>query len=158
VAILPPDVRAALHARFPDVISADGDLDENGPLVPEVHHLAYARALKDVGGYRLYVSVVGSHWPATDEAEETFEVATVLRNTATGHATWWRVLLPVNKQIETLFDLFAGADWQEREQFDLVGVRFRNHPDLRRLMLPEDWDGHPLQKHYAIDTPHKPWR
>jgi NADH-quinone oxidoreductase subunit C len=54
--------------------------------------------------------------------------------------------------------VFVGADWQEREQFDLVGVHFAGHPDLRRLMMPEDWVGHPLRRDYAIDTPHAPWR
>ena len=70
----------------------------------------------------------------------------------------WRVKLGADGTIATLFPLFAGADWQEREQFDLVGVQFSGHPDLRRLMLPDDWEGHPLRKEYAIDTPHPPWR
>ncbi|MSP92691.1 MAG: NADH-quinone oxidoreductase subunit C, partial [Myxococcales bacterium] len=46
----------------------------------------------------------------------------------------------------------------EREQYDLVGVRFGGHPDLRRLMMDEDWPGHPLRKDYAIETSHAPWR
>ena len=60
--------------------------------------------------------------------------------------------------VPRLYPLFAGADWQEREQYDLVGVIFEGHPDLRRLMMPEDWDGHPLRKDYAIDTRVAPWR
>ena len=43
-------------------------------------------------------------------------------------------------------------------QFDLVGTIFEGHPDLRRIMMPEDWPGHPLRRDYAIDTAHFPWR
>jgi NADH-quinone oxidoreductase subunit C len=74
------------------------------------------------------------------------------------HQASWRVRLPVPGEIDSLVPLFAGADWQEREQYDLVGVRFAGHPDPRRIMLPEEWDGHPLRKDYAIDTRCAPWR
>ncbi len=87
------------------------------------------------------------------------QIATVLRRpTRDSSQICWRVRLGPDEELPTLFEVFAGADWQEREQFDLVGVRFAGHPDLRRLMLPEDWGGHPLRKDYAIDTPHPPWR
>jgi NADH-quinone oxidoreductase subunit C len=54
--------------------------------------------------------------------------------------------------IASAVPLFAAAEWFERETFDLLGIQFENHPDLRRLLLPEDWDGHPLRKDYQPPT------
>ena len=50
--------------------------------------------------------------------------------------------------IRTVSDIWLGANWHERECWDLLGVVFEGHPDLRRIMLPEDWEGHPLRKDY----------
>jgi NADH-quinone oxidoreductase subunit C len=53
-----------------------------------------------------------------------------------------------NPTIDTLTDLWKTADWHERETFDLFGIHFNNHPDLRRILLPADWEGFPLKKDY----------
>jgi NADH-quinone oxidoreductase subunit C len=55
-----------------------------------------------------------------------------------------------NPEIESAVPVYRSADWYERETFDFFGVRFLNHPDLRRIMLPEDWEGYPLRKDYPV--------
>jgi len=65
---------------------------------------------------------------------------------------------PAQAHCPTVTDIWAGADWMERECYDMFGVVFDGHPDLRRILLSQDWEGHPLRKDYAVDTPHAPYR
>lgn len=157
--------RRLLREKFGVEGEPEAPLPDDGALVAREHHLALAKALQ-AAGWRLYVTCAATHFPAvpgkkpTDATTpECFEVATVLRSVGAGsHIARWRVKLAAEETIDSLVRVFVGADWQEREQFDLVGVVFAGHPDLRRLMMPEDWVGHPLRRDYAIDTPHAPWR
>ncbi|GAB4161001.1 MAG: NADH-quinone oxidoreductase subunit C [Candidatus Dojkabacteria bacterium] len=55
-----------------------------------------------------------------------------------------------NDGVPSLSHIWKTAEWHEREAYDLVGIKFKNHPDLRRILLPNNWDGHPLQKDYSL--------
>jgi NADH-quinone oxidoreductase subunit C len=60
------------------------------------------------------------------------------------------IVSKTDPKVPTVSDIWAAADWHEREAYDLMGVIFENHPDLRRILLPEDWEGHPLRKDYKV--------
>ena len=64
--------------------------------------------------------------------------------------TYLEVRIEFNKEteIQSVANIWQTANWHEREAFDLMGVLFKNHPDLKRILLPEDWEGHPLRKDY----------
>ena len=84
-------------------------------------------------------------------AEPRFEVVYHLHSIERNLRLRLKCRLPgADPVIESVTSVWRSANWYERETFDLFGIRFINHPNLRRIMMPEDWDGHPLRKDYPI--------
>ena len=112
--------------------------------------------LRDDLGYDCCHLVSGVDWPATDEIEVVYHLVSytnapdeAYRTRAEKNDPWVCVKARVPRdapEIATVADIWTGADWHERETYDLVGVRFTGRPELRRILLPEDWPGHPLRK------------
>ena len=80
-----------------------------------------------------------------------FEVVYNLISTVYRHRIRLKVRLPEeDPRIDTVASVWHTANWHEREAYDLMGITFDGHPDLRRILLPEDWEGHPLRKEYPL--------
>jgi len=108
-----------------------------------------ARRLRDAGfDYLLFVTAVDR------PADGRFELVYVFGSFADGRHGALLADVPRDApEIDSVSAVWAGADWHERETFDMFGIVFRNHPFLRRILLDEDWPGHPLRKDY-VDTLH----
>ena len=151
---IPEDVREHVAERFGLAIDPD-----QGPYVPRERLVELAHCIKEEFGFDYLVYCAAAHFPGTEEKPEHILVAyRVRRFGPNGGSFPLRIEVPIHETTPSLAGVWAGADWQEREQFDLVGVVFTDHPDLRKIMMPEDWPGHPLRRDYAIDTRHFPWR
>ena len=85
---------------------------------------------------------------------EHIEVLYQLRNTQNNSEIIVKAIIEdrENPAIDSVFDLYKTADFHEREIFDLFGVKFNNHPDLRRILLDDDWEGYPLRKDYVDEV------
>lgn len=124
-------------------------------------YLALMEALY-ADGYEMCIGVTGVDYlthPGRDlppgiEAER-FEVVVELLSLSQRQRLRARCQVPeANPELPSLFDLWPGSEAHERETFDMFGILFADHPDLTRILMPEDWEGHPLRKDYA--TAHIP--
>jgi len=101
------------------------------------------------------------HLVTAVERDDRIDMVYHLCSLAKHHSITLRVELPRGDEsgdwhpsVPSVAGVYRSADWHEREQWDLLGVRFEGHPDLRRILLPEDWVAHPLRKDYVYPTEH----
>jgi NADH-quinone oxidoreductase subunit C len=86
-----------------------------------------------------------------ERAEAPLEMTYCLFSWPTRQLLAVKVRTTAEAPVPTVSDIWPSADWNEREAFDMVGVRFEGHPNLTRILLPDDWTGHPLRRDYPLE-------
>jgi NADH-quinone oxidoreductase subunit C len=142
------DIFAKLSAVFP----ASGlTLEEGSPesviFVPRAALLATAKMLRDDPDMKFDALMCLS---AVDKAQELQVVYHLCSMTIRNRATLRCTVAKDDPVVPSLCSVWPAANWHEREAYDLLGVRFDGHPDFRRILCPDDWEGHPLRKDYVM--------
>jgi NADH-quinone oxidoreductase subunit C len=142
------EIHEKVQARFGDKIlefNAEG-LDPSLKVVPEA--LAeVAQFLRDEDSLRFNSLMSLSGVDYTDKLGVVYHLHSMIHR----HRITLKVELPYdNPTVPSVARLWLTANWHEREAYDLFGIIFANHPDLRRILLPDDWEGYPLRKDYVV--------
>jgi NADH-quinone oxidoreductase subunit C len=142
-----------LSAKLPDaVVRREEAYGEETVIVEAEHLVAACTLLRDDpdGQYTMPLFVTAVDWPDREPAAPRYDVVYQLRSLRYNDVC--RLVVQVSEEqpvVPTLERVFAGMDWHERECYDLLGIIFDGHHDLQRILLPDDWEGHPLRKDYV---------
>lgn len=146
------DVIASLQARFGgDAFTVSRFRDNTRLLVPPARLFELLQTLKDQFGFDMLVDLTAADYLYFPDAVDRFGVMYALLNTVTGRRLYVKTMLNEPQlELPSVFPLWKGADWMEREVFDMYGIRFAGHPNLRRILLPEEFAAFPLRKDYPL--------
>jgi len=143
-------VLAALKAKFPEAVQAVSFYaGEVSVLLDKESLLAVCRFLKDdpAVGMDYLSNLCGADYP---DREKRFEVVHHLFSISRGHRINLKIRIADQEPAPSVCSIWRTANWHEREAFDLLGIPFEGHPDLRRILLTDEWQGHPLRKEYPV--------
>ena len=105
-------------------------------------------------GFDFLTDITAVHYP---KDELPMEMVWIVYSSKANERVRVKARFAESDEAPSLTGIWAGANWLEREGFDMFGIRFAKHPDLRRILMPEDWTGHPLRKDYALDQQDTAW-
>jgi len=149
------ELAASLRERFPEAsIEALSYLGQNYFVLPPKSFLPVAGYLKSEGGFDMLTDLTAVDYP---KREKRFEVIYQLYSFSRNERLRLKVSLGEAESVESAIPLWSTADWLEREVFDMFGIRFANHPNLKRILLPEEWQGYPLRKDYGLTQQDEKW-
>ena len=114
----------------------------------------FLRVLRDDERFDYLVDVTAVHYP---EREKQFEVVWILYSFTRNERIRVKTAIAEDASVPSVFAIWQTANWLEREVFDMFGIRFEGHPDMRRILLPDGWKGHPLRKDYGIIQQDNEW-
>ena len=141
-----------LRERFgADSFTTSEFRDNRRVIVPPEQLFAFMETLKDQAGFDQLTDITAVDYLKYPNARDRFGVIYLLLNTKTGE----RIIVKthVNEpelSVASVFSLWKGADWMEREVYDMYGIAFEGHPNLRRILMPEEYTSFPLRKDYPL--------
>jgi NADH-quinone oxidoreductase subunit C len=144
------DAVARMRAKFPDAVIGEGEFrDQHWAVVKAERLLEVAAWLRDdpANAYDVLLDVTAVHWP-----EEPLPMHVVYHLHSRERNDLLRLKVPTGDTgpVPSLTGLWASADWNERECYDMFGVVFGGHPDLRRILMPDDYTEFPLRKELPL--------
>jgi NADH-quinone oxidoreductase subunit C len=110
--------------------------------------------LRDREQFDYCVDVTAVHYP---EREKQFDVLWILYSFSKNERVRIKIMIADGESVPSAVSIWATANWLEREVYDMFGIRFDGHPDLKRILLPDGWKGHPLRKDYGIIQQDQEW-
>ncbi len=141
------DLTAALKEEFGDSITGFFTYVGQNFLVARLSAaIPILLSLRDIHGFDYLVDVTAVDWP---KRAERFDLIYVLYSFARNERIRIKINLKEGDQPETAVGVHLTANWLEREVFDMFGIEFAGHPDMRRILMPDEWQGYPLRKDYA---------
>ena len=141
---------SALKTRFADLATSEFR-DNRRVIVKPAQVFDVLKSLKDEHGFDMLFELTAADYLKYPKATDRFGVVYGLANTMTGERIYVRTFLnEPDLTIASAFPLWKGADWLEREVFDMYGILFDGHPDLRRILMPEEFTAFPLRKDYPL--------
>lgn len=137
-----------LRERFADAIG-EAILDRKQAIikVSSVRLLEICRYLRDDEKFDFLTDLTALDWP---KRERRFDVVYNLYSFPKNERLRLKAEVGENQKIASVVPVWSAANWLERECFDMFGIVFEGHPDLKRILLPDEWQGHPLRKDYDI--------
>jgi NADH-quinone oxidoreductase subunit C len=141
-------LNAVLGPRILETSDAFGDHEV---IVAANDWVELAKLMRDDEALQMdhFIDLTAVDYP--ERASARFDVVLMLRSSVTGARIRARTYVKDGEKLGTVSDIWAGANWAEREVWDMFGIAFDGHPDLRRILLYEEFVGHPLRKDYPID-------
>jgi NADH-quinone oxidoreductase subunit C len=135
----------------PDAFTTPEFRDNLRVLVKPERLYATLECLKQHASFDMLVDVTAVDYLHYPNARDRFGLVHALLNTTTGERLYVKTMLnEPDLTVPSAFPLWKGADWLEREVFDMYGIEFAGHPNLRRILMPEEFTAHPLRKDYPM--------
>jgi NADH-quinone oxidoreductase subunit C len=145
-----PETLSALSAKFTGVSTSEFRGDSR-VVVPKDSLLAVMQHLKGEGKFDLLVDVTCVDYLNYRDARDRFGLVYLLANTITNERLTVRCFLnEPDLTLPSMVPLWGGANWLEREVYDMFGIIFDGHPDLRRILMPDEFAAYPLRKDYPL--------